>query len=106
MDHIKVVIVDDHALFRSGIRRLLCLSDGIEVVGEAGSGEEAIALIAATTPNVVLMDIDMPGVGGVPATEAIRSMYPDCHVILLTGHRRYVLAGIQAGASGYLLKDA
>lgn len=106
MSHIKVLIVDDHALFRSGIRRLLSLSQDFEVVGEACSGEDAIELIAASTPDVVLMDVDMPGIGGVPATDTIHSLYPHCRVILLTGHRRYIVAGIQAGASGYVLKDA
>lgn len=86
MGQIKVLIVDDHLLFRAGIRRFLSLSHGFEVVGEACSGEAAIELIAAANPDVVLMDVDMPGIGGVPATETIRSLYPHCRVILLTGH--------------------
>ncbi len=106
MSATKVLLVDDHALFRSGMRRLLDFYDDFEVVGEAGSAEDAFNLLADTTPDVILMDIDMPGIGGVAATDTIRSLYPNCRVLLLTGYQRYAVAGIQAGASGYILKDA
>ena len=103
---IRVVLVDDHALFRCGLRRLLSLYDDLEVVGEAGTGEEALRTAAGALPDVILMDIDMPGEGGVSATAAIRSQCPSCRVLLLSGHRRYAVAGLQAGARGYVLKEA
>jgi DNA-binding NarL/FixJ family response regulator len=102
---IKVLLVDDHALFRSGMRRLLSLYADLEVIGEASNGEEALRTAAEAIPDVILMDIDMPGEGGVSATAAIRAHCPHCRVLLLTGHRRYVVAGLQAGASGYVLKE-
>ena len=103
---IKVLLVDDHALFRCGVRRLLSLYDDLEVIGEVGNGEEAIRSAAEAAPDVILMDIDMPGEGGVSATAAIRVQSPKCRVLLLSGHRRYAVAGLQAGASGYVLKEA
>jgi len=103
---IKVLLVDDHALFRVGMRRLLSFYDDFEVIGEAGDGEEAIHTAAEAVPDVILMDIDMPGGGGVSATTSIRTQCPNCRILLLTGHRRYVVTGLQAGASGYVLKEA
>jgi DNA-binding NarL/FixJ family response regulator len=103
---IKVLLVDDHALFRCGMGRLLSLYDDLEVIGEAGTGEEALQTAAEAVPDVILMDIDMPGEGGISATAAIHAHYPHCRVLLLTGHRRYAVAGLQAGARGYVLKEA
>lgn len=103
---ITVLLVDDHALFRCGMRRLLGLYADLEIIGEAGTGEEALRTAADARPDVVLMDIDMPGTGGVSATSSIRAHCPDCRVLFLTGHQRYAVAGLRAGASGYVLKDA
>jgi DNA-binding NarL/FixJ family response regulator len=105
-EKIKVLLVDDHALFRSGMRRLLSFYPDLEIIGEAGTGEEAVQAVTAVVPDVVLMDIDMPGEGGVAATVAIRAHCPPCRVLVLTGHRHYVMAGLENGASGYVLKEA
>lgn len=105
MNKIKVLLVDDQKLFRSGLCRTLETYSDFEVVGEAGTGEEAVEVAAATLPNVILMDVDMPGCGGIKATKTILAAQPECRVLLLTGHKHYVTAGIQAGASGYLLKE-
>ena len=104
-DKIKVLLVDDHALFRRGMQRLLRCYDDFEVVGEVGSGEAAVRAVADALPDVVLIDISMPGEGGVAATAAIRAYSQQCRVVLLTSYRQYVAAGLQAGASGYVLKD-
>ena len=106
MKIITVLLVDDHALFRSGMRWLLSLYDDFAVVGEAGTGEDALGQIAATSPDVVLMDVDLPGAGGVATTAHIRAAYPHCRVLLLSGYQRYAAAGLQAGARGYVLKHA
>jgi DNA-binding NarL/FixJ family response regulator len=106
MRKIKVLLVDDHVLFRSGMRRLLSVYRDIEVVGEAGSGEEALQMIDSVAPDVILMDVDMPGRGGVLSTALIRSLHPNCRILLLTGYQQYAAAGIQAGARGYILKHA
>ncbi|MFL5806517.1 MAG: response regulator [Roseiflexaceae bacterium] len=105
-DKIKVLLVDDHVVFRRGMQRLLRCYDDFEVVGEAGTGEEALRVVVDAVPDVVLMDIDMPGEGGIAATAAIRAHSRRCRVVLLTGYRHYVAVGFQAGASGYVLKQA
>jgi two-component system, NarL family, response regulator LiaR len=104
---IRVMIVDDHPLIRMGIRFALQTFDTIEVVGEADSGQEALDLGARVQPDVVLMDLVMPGMNGVEATRALRAVCPMTHVLALTtfqeGH--LVQEALQAGAIGYLLKD-
>jgi DNA-binding NarL/FixJ family response regulator len=104
---VKVMIVDDHALVREGMTMLLNEETDIEVVGEARNGSEALALIGRLRPEVVLMDLAMPGMDGIAATEKIRQKYPTVQVLVLTSfsedHR--VPDAIQAGAIGYLLKD-
>jgi DNA-binding NarL/FixJ family response regulator len=105
--HIRVLIVDDHPLYRDGIHERLEAGDtSIVVVGEAGDGKQAHAMVAALTPDVVLMDISMPEVNGLDATRAIRADFPDVAVIILSVYDddQYVHAAITAGASGYLLK--
>ncbi len=104
---IRVLIVDDHAVVREGLRSFLELQDGIEVAGEAGDGEEAIALAAELSPDVVLMDLVMPGLDGLGAMRALRSLAPRARVIVLTSflEDERVLPAIQAGAAGYLLKN-
>lgn len=105
---IRVVIADDHDLFRAGVRGLLRSFGGIEVVGEAADGHQAVALAAAQRPDVLLMDIGMPGLNGIEAIARVRAVMPTAHVIILSMHtaEEYVTRAIKAGAAGYLLKNA
>ena len=104
---IAVLIVDDHAVVRQGLRTFLDLHDDIEVVGEAGDGEEALAAVARLDPDVVLMDLVMPRLDGVSAIERLREIAPATRVIVLTSFldEDKVLPAVRAGAAGYLLKD-
>jgi len=108
MTPIRILLVDDQALFREGLRTLLSVHADLEVVGEAGNGEEAVRLAAAAHPNVVLMDVQMPVLDGVAATRRLRAAQPECRVIMLTtfDDDEKVFEGLRAGAVGYLLKDA
>ncbi len=104
---VRVLVVDDHPVVRSGLIGMLAVTDDIEVVGEAGDGEEALALVESTRPDVVLMDLRMPRRDGVSATEAIVSGYPTTKVLVLTTYDTDtdILHAVEAGAAGYLLKD-
>lgn len=104
---IRVLIADDHVLLREGLRRILELEPDLEVVGEASDGEEALQKAKELLPDVVLMDIRMPGMGGLEATRAIREHVPSADVIVLTVHDgdEYVVEMVNAGAKGYMLKD-
>lgn len=108
MARVRTLIVDDHAIVREGVRALLKLADDVEVVGEAGSGEEAIALATALAPDVILMDIAMPGLGGLEATLEIRKRVPASRIIVLSQYAEpeYVKRFLKAGVSGYVLKSA
>lgn len=103
---IKVMLVDDHDLVRTGIRRLLSDIRGIKVDSEAKSGEEALELVRRKRPDVVLMDVSMPGIGGMEATRKLTKAYPELRVIVLTVHidDPFPTRLLQAGASGYLTK--
>ena len=103
---IRVVLVDDHAVVRSGLALLLGVAEDIEVVGEARDGQEALAVVAATGPDVVLMDLQMPGLDGVAATREITAA-GSAQVLVLTSYSDTgrILAALDAGAVGYLLKD-
>ncbi|QYH34533.1 response regulator transcription factor [Salinibacterium sp. M195] len=105
---IRVVVADDHPIVRSGIVGLLSSADDIEVVGEASDGAEAVALATQLSPDVVLMDLRMPGLGGAEATAHIVAARPDVRVVILTTYEsdENILTAIEAGASGYLLKAA
>ncbi len=104
----RVLLVDDHLLVRAGLRTLLEQMPGIEVVGEASNGREALDLIKANPPDVVLMDITMAEMNGLVATAQITHDFPNIHILMLSMHatKEYVTQALQAGASGYLLKDA
>ncbi|MCG6656273.1 UvrY/SirA/GacA family response regulator transcription factor [Halomonas campisalis] len=104
---IKVLIVDDHQLVRTSLARLLDSEQDIEVVGEAASGEQAITLSRALNPDVVLMDLRMPGIGGLEATRKITRTSPDVRVLALTGFMEDNFAQrlLEAGASGFISKD-
>ncbi|WP_435749131.1 response regulator [Microbacterium sp. PMB16] len=103
---IRVIVVDDHPIVRSGIIGLLSLDDELDVVGEASDGAEAVALASALRPDVVLMDLRMPKVSGAEATARITAEVPGVRVLVLTTHEGDddILGAIEAGASGYLLK--
>ena len=104
----RVLLVDDHAMVRRGLRDFLALFEDIEVVGEAGDGQEALAATDELRPDVVVMDLNLPVLDGVEATRQLRATRPDVEVVALTGfvEEERVMAAIEAGAAGFLLKDA
>ena len=104
----RVVLADDHTLVRSGIRRILEAQPGFEVVGEAADGSEAVALVRAAAPDVVVLDLNMPGTGGLDVLPALKSAQPALKVIVVTMHagREYVARAMKGGADAYLLKDS
>ncbi|MBS1252890.1 MAG: Transcriptional regulatory protein DegU [Anaerolineales bacterium] len=108
MSNICIAIVDDQTLVREGLASLLAMVPDLTVVGTAADGREALALVDELEPDVVLMDVRMPGMNGVAATREIRARDPHTRVIVLTtfDHDEYVFESLRAGASGYLLKDA
>ncbi|WP_243056712.1 response regulator transcription factor [Nocardioides sp. SR21] len=108
MSDIRVVVVDDHQIVREGLSSLLGALDGIEVVGTAEDGRDAIHVVAESAPDVVVMDIQMPKLDGIEATRMITGRQPDTRVVMLTMNEddETVLAAIRAGASGYLLKGS
>ena len=105
---IRVLICEDHAIVRKGIRALLTTEPGIEIVGEAGNGAEAVTQAAALNPDVILMDLMMPELDGIEATRQITAQHPDAHILVLTSFAAddKVFPAIKAGALGYLLKDS
>jgi DNA-binding NarL/FixJ family response regulator len=107
MAAMRIMIVDDHPITRNGLRAALSTSNEVEVVAEASTGEEAIDVVADIKPDVVFMDVRMPGMGGIEATRIIRDTSEDTKVILFTvdESRSAIAEAIQAGVSGYLLKD-
>jgi NarL family two-component system response regulator LiaR len=106
-DKISLLITDDHALVRQGTRAFLELQPDIAVIGEAGSGEEAVRMAAELAPDVVLMDLVMPGIGGVEATRQVKQVSPHSQVIVLTSYHEdeYIFPALRAGALSYVLKD-
>jgi DNA-binding NarL/FixJ family response regulator len=108
MPKVRVLVADDHALMREGVKALLRATDDLEVVGEAEDGEDAIGEVRRLDPDVVLMDVAMPGLGGLEATLAIRKEKPEVKILVLTQYddREYVARFLKAGVSGYVLKKA
>jgi DNA-binding NarL/FixJ family response regulator len=104
---VRVLVVDDHPVVRAGLRGMLAADPGIEVIDEASSGERALTLIESDPPDVVLMDLRMPGMDGVTATATITARYPAVRVLVVTTYDRDtdILRAVEAGATGYLLKD-
>lgn len=107
MDPITVLLVDDHLLFREGIRALLAMREEIEVVGEANNGREAVAMAREKMPDLVLMDVRMPVMGGVEGTRLIKSEMPSVQIVMLTASDEDsdLFGAIKAGAQGYILKN-
>ncbi len=108
MTNIRVVLADDHSIVRAGIRSILQNLDGIDVVGEAVNGSEALELVEKMQPDVVLVDISMPVMNGLEATVRVTKAFPKVRVIIFSMHtsEEYVLQALRSGAMGYLLKDA
>jgi DNA-binding NarL/FixJ family response regulator len=107
MTTIRILLVDDQPLLRQGFRMVLSAEDDLEVVGEAGGGDDAVRMTRVLKPDVVLMDVRMPGMDGIEATRQIVAQSPEAKVVILTtyGIDRYAFSGLNAGASGFLLKD-
>ena len=108
MNIIRILLADDHALLRAGIRALLEDLPGVAVVAEAADGREALALVEAHRPDLLLADIAMPGLGGLEVTARVAEDYPEIGVVILSMYRdgEYVRKAVKAGARGYLLKDS
>src|SRR5690348_9006678 len=104
---IRVMLVDDHTVLRDGLKNIFELEGDIEVVGEAETGAEVMSQLREASPEVILMDINLPDISGVELTETVKAMNPDCKVLVLTmySHDEYFMSAIRAGADGYLLKD-
>ena len=105
METIRILLVDDHNVVRSGLGQMLGLEEDIKVVGEAANAEEALKMIGIISPDIILMDIKMPGMDGVRLTKEIKERIPSCNIIMFTLHGDYLTQAIEAGATGYLLKD-
>lgn len=105
---IRILVADDHAVVREGIRTVLEEREDLQVVAEASDGAEALSLAREHRPDVVILDITMPGHTGIQVSEMLREELPDCHVLILSmhDHPEYVLGAVRAGARGYILKDA
>jgi DNA-binding NarL/FixJ family response regulator len=107
VDKIRVIIAEDHAVVREGTRQIIERQEDIEVVGEAANGAEAVALVERVNPDVAIVDISMPVMSGIEATEKIKATRPGTAVLILTAYDddQYIFALLAAGAAGYLLKD-
>lgn len=107
MEPYTLVLADDHAMFRKGIKRILTGVDDLEVIGEAGDGLELLTLLKEISPHLVILDIAMPNLRGLEATREIKRTYPQMKILLLTMHRKkeFIEQAVKAGADGYLLKE-
>ena len=105
MDLIRILLVDDHQVVREGLRRMLELEADLKVVGEAADAKEALTQVELLSPELILMDIKMPGMDGIELTRQLKQKFPSCNVIMLTLYDEYLTQAIEAGATGFLLKD-
>lgn len=105
METINILLVDDHRVVREGLRRMLELESDFRVVGEASNVDEVLSQVKTLMPEIVLMDIKMPGGDGITLTKRLKEEHPECNVIMLTLYDEYLTQAIEAGAVGYLLKD-
>jgi two-component system, NarL family, response regulator LiaR len=107
VDRIRILIADDHAVVREGTKQIMMKEPDLEVVAEAGDGEEAVKMVGTTKPDVVIMDVAMPKVDGISATKQIKSLYPKTAVLVLSAYDddQFVFSLLEAGAAGYLLKS-
>jgi DNA-binding NarL/FixJ family response regulator len=107
LSKIKILIADDHAVVREGTRQILEQEEDLEVVAEAGDGEEALELTAKTSPDVALVDISMPKLDGIETTKRLKTLYPNIAVLILSAYDddQFVFSLLEAGAAGYLLKS-
>ncbi|MFH1216772.1 MAG: response regulator transcription factor [Pseudomonadota bacterium] len=108
MEKIRVMLVDDHDVVRTGLKSLLRMDEELEIIGEASNGAEAIEKVPVLNPDVVVMDISMPVMDGMEAARRIRSLYPECKILTLTVHedKQYFFEMLAAGAKGYITKQA
>lgn len=108
MDKKRIVIAEDHTILRAGLKALLESNSNFEIVGEANNGRDAIRRVAELRPDLIIMDLSMPGLSGIDAVKDIRDRYPEVKALVLTVHseEEYVLSSLEAGANGYVLKDA
>ncbi|MBT7075261.1 MAG: response regulator transcription factor [Anaerolineae bacterium] len=106
-DPITILLIDDHEVVRNGVRSYLETQDDIQVVGEAGSGTEGVKLVVETIPDIVLLDLIMPGIGGVETTRKIKEVSPRTHIVVLTSYHKdeHIFPALKAGAISYILKD-
>lgn len=100
-----ILLVDDHILFRQGLRRLIEDITGLKVVGEAGDGLELLSLLKSFVPDMIILDISMPNLRGIEAISRVKAQYPGVKVLILSMHREYLHQALAAGADGYLLKE-
>jgi two-component system response regulator DegU len=105
METIRILLIDDHSVVRIGLGQMLELEEDLKVVGEASNAEEALKIVDIVSPDIILMDIKMPGMDGVRLTKEIKQSFPSIKIIMLTLHGDYLAEAMQAGASGYILKD-
>ena len=107
MKNFEILLADDHAIFRKGIRKIIEEIEGVAVCGEANDGLELLELLKTTRPDLIILDISMPNLRGLEATEEIKKLYPEIKVLLLTMHKKksFVQLGLKAGADGFLLKE-
>jgi DNA-binding NarL/FixJ family response regulator len=105
---IKLMLVDDHSIVRDGIRLLLEQAEGLEIIDEANDGEEALEKLKSHQPDVILMDISLPGMSGIQTTQVVTRLYKNVRVLMLSMHNNedYILRSVEAGAYGYILKDS
>ena len=108
MKKVSIILADDHALVRAGIRALVERVPNVEVVGEAGNGKESLALIKKKLPDIALLDLEMPGLDGLEVTELLARKFPEVKVLILSAHQspEFVMRALAVGAQGYMVKDA